>query len=156
MTRLVVLLALFFPASAGASFVFFQTPSHNIGCVYSSSPASLRCDIRSGLRPRPPRPGNCDVDWGDSYGLGATGRATITCHGDTAIDRNSRILRYGSTWKRGARSGGRQHKIRLYTATRLSELFADAGLVVEQAFDGFHDRPLGRTSSEMLLVARKE
>jgi len=101
-TRLVVLLALFFPASAGASFVFFQTPSHNIGCVYSSSPASLRCDIRSGLRPRPPRPGNCDVDWGDSYGLGATGRATITCHGDTAIDRNSRILRYGSTWKRGA------------------------------------------------------
>ena len=102
MTRLVVLLALFFPASAGASFVYFHTPSHNIGCVYSSSPASLRCDIRSGLRPRPPRPGNCDVDWGDSYGLGATGRATITCHGDTAIDRNSRILRYGSTWKRGA------------------------------------------------------
>jgi hypothetical protein len=99
--RLALLLALFFPASADASVVFFQTPSHNIGCAYSSSPSTLRCDIRSGLRPRPPRPGNCDVDWGDSYGLGATGRATITCHGDTAIDARSRVIRYGSTWRRG-------------------------------------------------------
>jgi hypothetical protein len=32
----------------------------------------------------------------------------------------------------------------------------DAGLVVEQAFDGFTDKPLGRRTSEMLLVARKE
>jgi hypothetical protein len=38
----------------------------------------------------------------------------------------------------------------------LSELFADAGLVVEQAFEGFTDRLLTRSSSEMLLVARKE
>jgi ubiquinone/menaquinone biosynthesis C-methylase UbiE len=72
------------------------------------------------------------------------------------FDPLSGLLTVRSTWKRGARSGGREHKIRLYTATRLSELFADAGLVVEQAFDGFHDRPLRRTSSEMLLVARKE
>jgi len=99
-TWLAVLLALLFPASADASIVFFQTPSHNIGCAYLSSPSTLRCDIRSGLRP--PRPGNCDVDWGDSYGLGATGRATITCHGDTAINLRSRVLRYGSTWQRGA------------------------------------------------------
>jgi hypothetical protein len=27
--------------------------------------------------------------------------------------------------------------------------------VVEEAFDGWHDRPLRRRSSEMLLVARK-
>jgi hypothetical protein len=38
----------------------------------------------------------------------------------------------------------------------LSELCQDAGLVVEEAFDGFNDRSLRRTSSEMLLVARKE
>ena len=41
-------------------------------------------------------------------------------------------------------------------AIEVSELFADAGLVVEQAYEGFDDRPLRRTSSEMLLVARKE
>ena len=31
-----------------------------------------------------------------------------------------------------------------------------AGLVVEQAWEGMRDRPLTRTSSEMLLLARKE
>ena len=49
----------------------------------------------------------------------------------------------------------REHRIRLYTATRLAELCTDAGLVVEQAWDGWSARPLTRVSTEMLLVARK-
>ena len=49
----------------------------------------------------------------------------------------------------------RTHRIRLYTATRLAELCADAGLIVEEAFDGFADKPLTRRSSEMMLLARK-
>ena len=72
------------------------------------------------------------------------------------FDPLSGILTVTSTWKRGQRTGTREHRLRLYTATRLTELFAEAGLVVEQAFDGFTDKPLTRTSSEMLLVARKE
>ena len=72
------------------------------------------------------------------------------------FDPLSGLLTVHSTWRRGARTGTREHRIRLYTATRLSEMFADAGLVVEQAFDGFTDKPLSRTSSEMMLVARKE
>jgi hypothetical protein len=72
------------------------------------------------------------------------------------FDPLSGFLTVHSTWRRGRRSGVREHKLRLYTATRLSELFSDAGLVVEQAYDGFSDRPLTRKSSEMLLVARKE
>ena len=50
----------------------------------------------------------------------------------------------------------RSHRIRLYTATRIAELCRDAGLIVEAAHDDWNDRPLRRTSSEMLLVARKE
>ena len=72
------------------------------------------------------------------------------------FDPLSGFLTVRSNWRRGSKSGTREHKIRLYTATRLSELFADAGLIVEQSFDGFTERPLSRTSSEMLLVARKE
>lgn len=72
------------------------------------------------------------------------------------FDPLSGVLTVHSTWRRGSRSGTREHRLRLYTATRLSELFAAAGLVVERAFDGFNDRPLRRTSSEMLLAARKE
>jgi hypothetical protein len=94
------------PAAASPStLVAFRTPSGNIGCVYDSgsspgSGPSLRCDIRSRLRPLPPKPRACDVDWGDSYELGRTGRARITCHGDTAILPRSRVLRYGSSWRR--------------------------------------------------------
>jgi SAM-dependent methyltransferase len=49
----------------------------------------------------------------------------------------------------------REHRIRLYTPTRLAELCADVGLIVEGAYDGFTDRPLTRRTSEMLLVARR-
>jgi hypothetical protein len=102
---ILALLLVALPAPAGAStLISFRTPSGNIGCVYASglgSPASLRCDIRSGLKPKPSRPRGCvDLDWGDSYELSRTGRAIVTCHGDTAILQNARVLRYGSSWSR--------------------------------------------------------
>ncbi|MGH7652498.1 MAG: class I SAM-dependent methyltransferase [Gemmatimonadaceae bacterium] len=75
---------------------------------------------------------------------------------DRTFDSLSGLLTVRSTWRRGRRGGVREHKLRLYTATHLAELCAGAGLVVEQAYDGFNDHPLRRTSSEMLLVARKE
>jgi hypothetical protein len=90
------------PGSADGAFASFRTPSGNIGCVYSSGPAYLRCDIRSGLKPKPKRPAGCfDLEWGDSLSLARTGRAGIVCHGDTAIDPGARILGYGKTWTRG-------------------------------------------------------
>jgi SAM-dependent methyltransferase len=71
------------------------------------------------------------------------------------FDPLSGILSVTSTWRRGRRTGVRRHGLRLYTASRLAELCGDAGLLVEEAFDGFTERALRRTSSEMLLVARK-
>jgi ubiquinone/menaquinone biosynthesis C-methylase UbiE len=85
----------------------------------------------------------------------ATSNETLFAQ-DRSFDPLSGLLTVRSTWRRGRRSGFREHKLRLYTATRMAELCADAGLVVEQSFDGFSERPLRRTSSEMLLVARKE
>ena len=87
----------------GSTIVSFVTPSGNIGCVYSSGigPRSLRCDIASGLKPRPSRPRSCSLDWGDSYTLNARGRAHLTCHGDTAILPGSKVLAYGTPWSRG-------------------------------------------------------
>ena len=72
------------------------------------------------------------------------------------FDPLSGVLTIRSTFRGPNVDGEREHRIRLYTATRLAELCADAGLIVEQAFDGFRDRPLGRRSTEMLLVARKD
>jgi ubiquinone/menaquinone biosynthesis C-methylase UbiE len=72
------------------------------------------------------------------------------------FDVLSGILSVTSTWRRGKQEGVRRHGVRLYTATRLAEMCAEVGLVVEEAFDGFTERPLRRTSTEMMLVARKE
>jgi ubiquinone/menaquinone biosynthesis C-methylase UbiE len=71
------------------------------------------------------------------------------------FDSLSGVLTVHSTWRKGTKKGSREHRLRLYTATRLSELCAEAGLIVEQAYEGFDDRPLRRTSSEMMLVAQK-
>jgi Family of unknown function (DUF6636) len=95
-------------ASAGDEVVGFSTPSKNIGCMYAhfsasaGSPATtdLRCDIGSGLRPKPAKPRGCDLDYGDSYSMGKTGRAVVVCHGDTALGSKT-ILAYGSTWRHG-------------------------------------------------------
>jgi Family of unknown function (DUF6636) len=77
--------ALVFPAVASAKFVFFQTPSHNIGCVYSSSPTYVRCDIRSGLKPPPAKPKGCMNDWTFGYSIDARGPAHRVCAGDTVF-----------------------------------------------------------------------
>jgi SAM-dependent methyltransferase len=72
------------------------------------------------------------------------------------FDPLSGILTVESHWSGAHGRGKREHRIRLYTATRLAELCAAVGLIVEGAYDGWHDRPLTGRSSEMLVVARKQ
>jgi hypothetical protein len=73
-----------------------------------------------------------------------------------AFDPLSGVLSIESSWSGKRGRGSRSHRIRLYTATRIAELCAQAGLIVEAAYDGWTGRPLRRRSSEMLLVARKD
>jgi ubiquinone/menaquinone biosynthesis C-methylase UbiE len=74
---------------------------------------------------------------------------------ERSFDALSGRLTVQTTWQGPSGSGDREHHIRLYTPTRLAELCAEAGLIVEAAYDGFTTRPLGRRSSEMLIIARK-
>lgn len=83
-----------------------------------------------------------------------TDNGTLVAH-ERHFDPLSGVLTVRSTWRGPSGRGEREHRIRLYTASRLAELCADAGLLVEEAYDGWSDRPLTRTSPEMLLVARK-
>ncbi len=84
-----------------------------------------------------------------------TTNGTVVAH-EREFDPLGGILTIRSTFRGPARSGAREHRIRLYTATRLAELCASAGLLVTQAFDAWNAAPLRRTSTEMLLVAQKE
>jgi len=73
------------------------------------------------------------------------------------FDSLSGVLSIDSTIRRSSgRTTRREHRIRLYTPTRLAELCALQGLIVEEAFEAFTPRPLTRRSTEMLLVARKQ
>lgn len=83
----------------------FRTPTGNIGCVFSSgldgaAAPTVRCDIRSRLRPEPKRPSSCPLDYGDSLQVERTGATILVCHGDTAIDPRSRVLAYGHQFLR--------------------------------------------------------
>ncbi len=84
-----------------------------------------------------------------------TSDGTMVAH-ERSFDPLSGFLTVRSTWQGPRRGGQREHRIRLYTADRLAELCASVGLVVEEAYDGWKERPLHRRSTEMLLVARKE
>ena len=73
-----------------------QLPSRNIGCIFGQSPPFLRCDVRTGLRPPPPRPKGCDLDWAYGLQMTAVSRPKTFCAGDTALSAGP-ILAYGAT-----------------------------------------------------------
>jgi SAM-dependent methyltransferase len=83
-----------------------------------------------------------------------TENGTLVAH-ERSFDPLSGVLTVVSCWFGPDGPGERAHRIRLYSASTFATLCAEAGLVVEEAYDGWRDRPLTRRSSEMLLVARK-
>jgi SAM-dependent methyltransferase len=80
---------------------------------------------------------------------------TMVAH-ERTFDPLSGVLTIRVDWSDQAHTGERDHRIRLYTATRLTELLANEGLVTTEAYDAWSEEPLTRGSSEMLLVAHKE
>jgi len=104
-SAVVAVLALALATPAQAILVQFRTPTSNIGCVYSSEPGRtgpyLRCDILSGLKPKPARPRGCTLDWTFGFQMNRTGRARTVCAGDSAVDRHAKVLRYGHKWSAG-------------------------------------------------------
>jgi hypothetical protein len=73
-----------------------QLPSRNIGCIFSQSPRGVRCDVRTGLRPRPARPRGCDLDWGYGFEMTLVSRPKTFCAGDTALGQGP-VLAYGAS-----------------------------------------------------------
>lgn len=87
------------------AYIDFRMPSNNVFCAYvvSSSPYSkyLRCDIMSGLKPKPSNRGCVEGVRGFSADIGVTGRATYECSSDTVYNKSAPKLNYGKTWSRG-------------------------------------------------------
>ena len=81
-------------SASSAKLKHFQSPSHNIGCVMTGK--FVRCDIRNHSWPTPPKPPNCDVDYGQGVSVGKRDvPADYVCAGDTALDPSADVLAYG-------------------------------------------------------------
>ncbi len=91
--------------AAPAGLRGFQMPSRNLVCgAYTGPlPAFLRCDIGTGLVPKPSRPKGCKFDFGGTLTLSAKGRARIGCVSDAVLPDPTKapVLAYGKTWKAG-------------------------------------------------------
>jgi len=76
----------------------FRTPSGNIMCYYSSG--ELRCDVMQMTNRPPPRPSDCEQDWGSAFAVTTrSARGFRICAGDT-VAGNYRTLGYGKAWRR--------------------------------------------------------
>jgi hypothetical protein len=109
----VALLAIGSLATAGSSktqrgkdtYVDFRMRSNNIFCAYvvSSSPyvKYVRCDIMSGIKPKPTGKRCIEGTRGISADIDVTGKATFPCSSDTVYNKSAPLLAYGKTWRRG-------------------------------------------------------
>lgn len=133
------------------SFGFFQDPADDVRTI-SEFARVLRPGgvlIWHGASRDGIMSGFLDRDWWRASD------GTMVAH-ERTFDPLSGILTIRVDWSDQTSSGERDHRIRLYTATCLTELLADVGLVTTEAYDAWSEEPLTRASSEMLLVAHKE
>jgi len=82
--------------------VGFRSPSNNIYCIFEEDVGEddIRCDIMEITNRPPPRPRDCDLDWGESFAIGSKATSGVRiCAGDTVKDDQVPMLPYGKTWQ---------------------------------------------------------
>jgi uncharacterized protein DUF6636 len=86
-------------STAPLTLTSFKTPSGNIGCTVDV--AYARCDIKDHAWTAPPKPPDCDLDWGDSLQISDKAPPGLVCHGDTVLDPTAPVLAYGQRTRPG-------------------------------------------------------
>lgn len=85
----------------------FRSPSGNIHCQFWPAPsgreadATIRCDLMRITNRAPPRPRDCDLEWGQAFEISGGARQGVRlCHGDTVRDDGLPVLPYGRSFQR--------------------------------------------------------
>lgn len=90
------------PAQA-QDYLSFHSPSGNIHCaIITGDWAEARCDIFELTPSYRKRPADCDMEWGNSFAVGAQGGGYLPCVGDTVADPGGFVLDYGREVSLGA------------------------------------------------------
>lgn len=76
----------------------FTSPSGNVGCMIDATYA--RCDVLERDWEPPPRPAECEFDYGQGVGMSAGEKPAFVCAGDTALG-GGEPLAYGSSVNAG-------------------------------------------------------
>jgi hypothetical protein len=99
---LVIVLALMPPPTLAQDVSGFRSPTGNIHCQYSGGDdPTVRCDLREMSNRPPPRPADCDLDWGKAFEISANATAgTRLCYGDTVQNDGLPVLPYGQQFRR--------------------------------------------------------
>lgn len=84
---------------AVTDFTGFTSPSGNVGCYID--PTTVRCDIAERDWSPPPRPADCEFDYGQGIALSHGEKAAFVCAGDTALG-GGEPLAYGRSISAGA------------------------------------------------------
>ncbi|WP_240630783.1 DUF6636 domain-containing protein [Mycolicibacterium sp. GF69] len=77
----------------------FQSPSGNVSCIIDVD--YVRCDILDRDWPLPPRPADCELDYGQGIEMNRGQRAQFVCAGDTTFG-GAEVLGYGEAIRAGA------------------------------------------------------
>jgi hypothetical protein len=80
------------PSGDVHSYEMFESETGNIACALSDTGA--RCDIAQKSWSPPPKPSDCDLDWGMSLSV-EDGPGQFVCAGDTVRSMSAPVLEYG-------------------------------------------------------------
>lgn len=81
-----------------APHLFFHTPTENIGCALSAN--GVRCDIQEHNWQPPPKPADCDLDWGYGLAVAESEPGHFFCGGDSVFGVGGAVG-YGQEVRRG-------------------------------------------------------
>ena len=85
----------------------FKSPSGNIFCIatrdnfYGKTTVSLSCELDESSAKLPPKPSDCELDWGKRFYVETLGKAIRGCHGDSIKNPTFPVLPYGEVWQVG-------------------------------------------------------
>jgi hypothetical protein len=83
-------------------YTHFRSPSANVGCVIK--PGYARCDIDERDWSPPPRPADCEWDYGQGIAIATDEPAQFVCAGDTTQAPDADPLPYGESITAGQMS----------------------------------------------------
>ncbi|MBK8295586.1 MAG: hypothetical protein IPK93_12875 [Solirubrobacterales bacterium] len=83
------------PTGSARAYRSFQSVSKNIACAIDAKYA--RCDVEEKSFTSPPKPGDCQLDWGSAVAVEGSARGAFICHGDTVKNSAAPVLEYGDS-----------------------------------------------------------